>query len=53
MLHNVSGGYCMVVGEKQEFLLHKSYLIVTDGTGSETENGTESQYKGSGYVVLF
>ena len=53
MLQNVRGGYCMIVGRKEEFLLHDSNLVVTDGSGTETENDRESQYKGCGYVVLF
>ena len=38
---------------KQELLLHKPYLIVTDGAGSATEDDTDSQYKRYGYVILF
>ena len=53
MLKNISGGYCMIVGRKDEILLHNPHLVVLDGTGTETENDTESQYKGSGYVILF
>ena len=53
MLKDISGGHCMIVGRKDEILLHNPHLVVLDGTGTETENDTESQYKGSGYVILF
>ena len=34
-------------------MLHDPNLIVTDGSGSQTEQDTKSHYQGYGYLVLF
>ena len=53
ILQNVSGGYCMIVCEKKEILLHDPNLMVMDGSQQTEEEETVSKYQGSGFLVLF
>ena len=53
ILQNISGGYCMIVGDKKEILLHYPNLIIMDGGGTQDENDTENHRNGSGYLILF
>ena len=34
-------------------MLHNPYLIITNRCGSEKEYDSDSQYRGSGYVIMF
>ena len=53
LLKNIRGGFCMIVGEKTELMLHNPNLMIADGSGSEKECDSDRQYKGSGYVMMF